>query len=704
MKIEIQGKLIVLFNIYGPNTDNTDFFNTLDIHIQKYNDHSLILGGDFNTVINYKLDKLNGRSDTNKKCNEKIKEIIENNDLCDKWRLKNPHKKVYTWHSNTRPPIFCRLDYFLISQDIVNCLADCNISTGFKSDHSIISIKLNLHVYCRGPGYFKINNSYLLEQEYQSCIRASISEIANINREANPNTLWEIIKGSIRDETIKYASKINRKKKEQEETLKSKITELEQQLIINSNDLDKCKQLIDSKSELNNLIENNIKGILLRAKAQWIEGSEKNTKYFANLEKKRAEAKSIQQLKTKNNSIIQDQKDILNHTANFYKDLYKKDTNIEKNNYERFFTNICNKISPEQTQNEQKYLSQHECAKALLDMKNNKSPGSDGISAEFYKIFWTDIKEYVVNSLNYSLDTNNLTELQKQSIITLLPKTGKDTLLIDNWRPVSLLNVDYKIATKAIANRIKPFLNHIISTNQTGFIKGRYIGENVRLLQEIIERIDESNETGLIFFSDFNKAFDSLDHEFMFKCLRHFGFSEHTLQWVKLFYKDATSRVTNNGHFSEFFCIKRGVRQGCPLSPYLFIICIELMSIDIELNTEVKGIKINNVELKQSLFADDASFILDGSRTSFETLIKIIEEFAEISGLTLNRQKCKILKIGAFKNNPIEFCKHKQFIWNSKHASTLGIEFSNEPTEIMLLNFPEKIHAFETCLNKWKRW
>ena len=251
-------------------------------------------------------------------------------------------------------------------------------------------------------------------------------------------------------------------------------------------------------------------------------------------------------------------------------------------------------------------------------MKNNKSPGSDGISAEFYKIFWTDIKEYVVNSLNYSLDTNNLTELQKQSIITLLPKTGKDTLLIDNWRPVSLLNVDYKIATKAIANRIKPFLNHIMSTNQTGFIKGRYIGENVRLLQEIIERIDESNETGLIFFSDFNKAFDSLDHKFMFKCLRHFGFSEHTLQWVKLFYKDATSRVTNNGHFSEFFRIKRGVRQGCPLSPYLFIICIELMSIDIELNTEVKGIKINNVELKQSLFADDASFILDGSRTSFE--------------------------------------------------------------------------------------
>ena len=247
-----------------------------------YNDHSLILVGDFNTGINYNLDKLNGRLDTIKKCNVTINAIIENNDLCNIWRLKNPHKKVFTWHSNTQPPIFCRLDYFLISQDIANCLAECNISPGFKSDHSLISIQFDIHSHSRGPGYF--NNSYLFEQEYQRCIRTSLLEIAHINREANPNILLEIMNGSIRDETIKYASKINRKKKEQEETLKSRIAELEQQLTINSNDLEKCKQLNDSKSELNDLVEHNIKGILMRAKAKWIEGSEKNTEYFANLD------------------------------------------------------------------------------------------------------------------------------------------------------------------------------------------------------------------------------------------------------------------------------------------------------------------------------------------------------------------------------------------------------------------------------------
>ena len=114
-------------------------------------------------------------------------------------------------------------------------------------------------------------------------------------------------------------------------------------------------------------------------------------------------------------------------------------------------------------------------------MKNNKSPGSDGLTTEFYKIFWKHIKTYIINSFNYSLKIGELTELQKQSIITLLPKPNKDTLLLENWRPISLLNVDYKIATKTIANRVKKVLHSIINTSQTGFIKGRYIGGNVRL-------------------------------------------------------------------------------------------------------------------------------------------------------------------------------------------------------------------------------
>ena len=127
-------------------------------------------------------------------------------------------------------------------------------------------------------------------------------------------------------------------------------------------------------------------------------------------------------------------------------------------------------------------------------MKNQKSPGSDGLTDKFYKIFWNDIKHFDIRSINYSSKNGSLTELQKQGVITLLPKPNKDIEKLENWRPISLLNVDYKIATKAIANRNKPVITTIVDNSQTGFIKGRFIGENIRLLFDIIETAEEQNK------------------------------------------------------------------------------------------------------------------------------------------------------------------------------------------------------------------
>ena len=126
-------------------------------------------------------------------------------------------------------------------------------------------------------------------------------------------------------------------------------------------------------------------------------------------------------------------------------------------------------------------LTEEECGKALKEMKNQKSPGSDRLTTEFYKIFWEDIKQFYVKSINFSYQNGQLTELQNQSIISLIPKLEKDIMYLENWRPISLLNVDYKIATKAITNRVKTVLPKIINNSQTGFLKNRYIGENIRI-------------------------------------------------------------------------------------------------------------------------------------------------------------------------------------------------------------------------------
>ena len=154
----------------------------------------------------------------------------------------------------------------------------------------------------------------------------------------------------------------------------------------------------------------------------------------------------------------------------------------------------------------------------------------------------------------------------------------------------------------------------IISPDETGFIKGRYIGENVRTLHEIIDYFNNLNEKSLIFFSDFTKAFDILDHNFMKKCLLKFKFPNYMINWVDLLYKDGKSCIHNNGHLFSFFKIEKGVRQGCHLSPYLFIIWIELPPNEIRLNIDIKGINIGNIEIKQTLFADDACFMTDGEK------------------------------------------------------------------------------------------
>ena len=146
------------------------------------------------------------------------------------------------------------------------------------------------------------------------------------------------------------------------------------------------------------------------------------------------------------------------------------------------------------------------------------------------------MKEFYINPINYSFQTGSLTDLQKQSksIITLLPKQNKDITSLEHWRPISLLNVDYKIATKAIANRVKGVISSLAHNSQTGFIKGRFIGENIRLLFEIIDNAEDENKPGLIFFSDFEKAFHSINHTFIISCLKHSNFVEDFIRLVKL--------------------------------------------------------------------------------------------------------------------------------------------------------------------------
>jgi hypothetical protein len=188
----------------------------------------------------------------------------------------------------------------------------------------------------------------------------------------------------------------------------------------------------------------------------------------------------------------------------------------------------------------------------------------------------------------------------------------------------------------------------------------------------------------------------------MIKCLRHFNFGESLISWVKVFYKNISSVVINNGHISESFSIEQGVRQGCPLSSSLFIICIQILTNFIAKDKSIKGIVINNKEIKQTLFADDATYINNGDKKSFERLIEVITEFGKISGLKLNTSKSVVLKIGRLKSRNVQYARNMNFIWTSECAKTLGVTFYTNYKISNDKNLEPQIVKFKKCLKQWQ--
>ena len=299
----------------------------------------------------------------------------------------------------------------------------------------------------------------------------------------------------------------------------------------------------------------------------------------------------------------------------------------------------------------------------LESFQNNKTPGNDGIPIEFYRKFWPLISESFIQCTNECFEKGKMSCSQKRTVITLIEKKGKDRSFLENWRPISLVNVDAKIMSKAIATRIKNVLPNIIHHNQTGLIKDRYIGETVRSILDIMDFTAKENIPGLLIFIDFQKAFDSLERNFLQRCLESFNFGPDFIRWVMTFYKNIQSCVINNGILSDYFTIERGVRQGDPLSSYLFVVAVETLAIAIRQNSLIKGITIGKTETKLLQYADDTTTVLSDINSA-QTIFRLLDDFKNISGLAVNPTKTEGMWIGSLREN-----KTKPF----------GIKWPNEP-------------------------
>ena len=380
----------------------------------------------------------------------------------------------------------------------------------------------------------------------------------------------------------------------------------------------------------------------------------------------------------------------------FYSDLYQEDSSsCSETLIDSFLSKVSvPKLSDVQKEECEKKLTVSECYNTLKTFQKNKTPGNDGLTAEFYLAFWPILGKHLVACFNYAHDHGELSNSQKQAVITLLEKKGRDKRFIKNWRPISLINVDTKIASKSLAKHLEPILPDLIHYNQNANIKGRSIFDAVRTIDDVIDYTKRADIAGILITIDFEKAFDSLNHKYLLKVLQAFNFGSSFVQWIRTFYSNAFSCVINNGFTSNYFSINQGVRQGGPLSPLLFILSLEVLACSIRQNENIQGIKIGKEEVKLTIFADDMSCFLK-NESSYEHLICSLEDFSVFPCLKVNTERTDFFCLGL---KILETFPHEFKIL----LKILGMHFSYNDLSRKKENFEGILKSIKKTLNRWK--
>ena len=625
--------------------------------------------------------------------------------LVDAYRVQHSKKKKCTYESKSLK-LKSRIDFFLIAQSLKLNIRKAEIRASIAPDHKAIFLSIAINnAFQRGPGTWKFNNQLLEDENYVQLISECLPRILLKYHEVESHQLlWELIKMELRTETITY-SKANRKELKNRETVnQTKIDALDNKICHENEHFNQTllNEYESIKIELKKIYEKRGQEAMFRSKTRWIEKGEKPTNYFFNLEKRNYEKKVIAQLKLENGVIISDMKQINKEIESFYSNLLE--TNLSNpddfnEDFNAFVEDIDTpQLSPEESMALESNLTLDELKNVLKSFQNNKSPGEDGFSKEFYETFFDLIGIHLLNSYNEAFNNGQLSISQRRGVICLIPKDDSCLSELSDWRPLTLLNVDYKMLANVIGQRIETILSSLIHSDQTGFIKGRFIGQNVRLLNDIMEHTEAKNLPGILLFIDFRKAFDTIEWNFIHKCIELYNFGPNIRKWLSILYNNVESGVMNAGFMTNYFKVSRGVRQGCPLSPILFVLAVEVLALKIRQDQSCRGIELpNGQNAKISQFADDTTLISQDTY-SLRNAMNIVNSFGVLSGLQLNKKKTKALWIGTLrekKTEPLEFKCPKDPI------RFLGTYLSHDAVGNDKNNFYIKLRKMETKLNIW---
>ena len=700
LDVDMNNDNFLLLNVYAPTQDSPhdqmEFIKLIESLLLDKINNNIILCGDFNTYLNTTLDK-SGRHvpESLTEYSQALTNMTEEMNLIDIWRILNPDVKRYTWRGHTKNGfVQSRLDYFFISSHMIYDVQVADIAPSIKSDHSLLKLSFNLKpCESRGKGFWKFNNSLLSDNSYVVKVKQIIVDNQNKYSElTNKSLLWDVIKCEIRSYTISYSSYIAKQKRSTIDGLYIELSHLEKNL----NNTENIDRYNDVKHQLEALLQEKTNGLHIRSRAIHIDQNEKSNKYFLKQEIKNSKAKHIKCLKTDDNRTISTHKEILNEQKRFYQNLYTQHNKSQLDDNCEFLRDLA-KLNETDKDYCENMITIDECSKALKELSNGKSPGSDGFTTEFYKFFWINIKDIVYNSFIYAYENGVLSIEQRRAVLTLLPKIGKDHRYLKNWRPLSLLNTDYKILAKVLASRMQRVIKSLVKDDQVAYIKGRYIGENIRKISDVFEYCSNKIDPGIALFLDFEKAFDTINWQYLVKCLDCFNFGEYFTNWIKILYKNPMCTVINYGHATEFFQLSRGIRQGCPISALLFLLVAETMANRIRNTKGINPVNINGCTVGITQMADDTTLFLK-DLLSVSNALNLLERFSKVSGLNLNKDKTEAVFLGLSTK---KISDNYGIKWVRGPIKVLGIWVGDDREVLYEKNIINKIQKVKSLLGIW---
>ena len=715
-KDDINKVEMIIANAYAPNIlgeAKVEFFRTIiDDLIEAqatYGCDKVIFAGDLNLVFNELEVKNRIYSEAEKRTSTHVKEIFNEAGLIDGWEKAN--QRQFTWTSNrSGQPAFSTLDRILFNEghlSLIDKVSDWSFSL---SDHAAVTATFKKKIVINKQGLIsRLDPRILHDEEGRRLLNEAFQELfEQRSQQWNPHVSLEFAKMCIRTAAASSSGVLKARYRDDEVTLNSDINDVITEL---AGELCEArKQLLIAKlDDLRHLkralVERLGKKLEIRAARRWYNEGELSSKYFFNLLNRKANDE-IKVLVKENGDEINEQACIEEEIRTFYKNLYELVPQEIENN-DDLFRNVT-PLPQDMTAGIGDQLTVDEL-ESTLKTCSDSSPGPDGIPYSFLRFFWKDYGPVLLKAWDYSLAINELPPSHKQSYLKLIPKAGKDARVIANLRPITLSNTDHKLISKTYAKKLTSLLTSQICEEQTAYIPGRLINDNVRSILMSIDLANFDDQVdGVVVSLDAKKAFDSVDHRFIRLCLRKFGLD----RFVPIFdtlYKDLKSDILLNGSLVTGYKILKGVKQGDALSCILFIMCIEPLMRNIKESNMISRItspRLNITVPKVLGFADDVSVITKRDERCIKEIFQEYESFSKSSGLVLNANKTEILCFNSDQQGlqmDVEYMGTRHRLSSVDRIKINGIWMLQDPREREDLNVESRINSTVKLLEAWSR-